>query len=415
MIQMAYSLIYNGNLIDGTGNSPVKDAVVLIKNNIIEYAGSEDSLDLPRTEIRKIDADGGYLLPGFIDSHLHMMATGFHMEDNMYNPLALFFYNAVENMRQTINAGITTVRDAGLADFGVKMAVDKGLITGPRMQISVTPLSITGGHFDHWLKSGFDMKISYPGYPDSICDGTEGVRKKVREVMRAGAEVIKIMATGGVMSANDKPEYSQFTLKELEVIIEEARSRGLTTMAHAHGAEGIKNAVKAGVDSIEHGTYMDKESIEMMLEKEVYLVPTLMAQRHNQIQAESGSLPDYMVEDALRIVNIHRENMKKAHKAGITMVMGSDCGVIDHGDNLKELGLLCEIGMKPMEAILSGTKVAAERMGWQDKIGTIEQGKLADIVISKTDPLRNIDSLGNPDNIKMVLKDGLKIKYIDEE
>lgn len=407
---MEYSLIHNGTLIDGTGNSPVYNAVILIKNNKIEDVGIEGSITLPNAKIRRIDAEGGYLLPGFIDSHVHMMANGFRMEDTMYNPLSLFFYKAVENMGLTINAGVTTVRDAGLADYGVKTAVEQGLIVGPRMQISVAPLSITGGHFDFWLKSGFDMKTSYPGHPDSVCDGIDGVRRKVREIMRAGAEVIKVMATGGVMSANDRPEISQFTLEELKVIIEEAQNQGIKSMAHAHGTEGIKNAVKAGITSIEHGTYLDNESIRMILERETFLVPTLVVQKHNKKHAESGNLTDYMVEDAIRIVDIHRRNMKKAYKSGVTMVMGTDCGVIEHGVNLQELGLLCEVGMKPMEAIMSGTKVSSQLLGWQDKIGTIEPGKLADIVVSKTDPLTDIKSLGNPDNIKVVLKDGKLLK-----
>jgi imidazolonepropionase-like amidohydrolase len=410
MIQMTYFLIHNGTLMDGTGKPPVNDAVILIKDDVIEYVGAEDSLNLPNVKIKEMDVDGKFLLPGFIDSHLHLMANGFRMEDTMYNPLSLFFYNGVENMRRTVCAGVTTVRDGGLADFGVKMAVEKGLITGPRMQISITPLSITGGHFDFWLKSGFDMKISYPGYPDSICDGAGEVRRKVREIMRAGAEVIKVMVTGGVMSANDSPEHPQFSPEELKVIVEEARTRGLRTMAHAHGTEGIKNAVEAGIDSIEHGTYLDEETIEMILERDVYLVPTLTAQKHNKIQAESGYIPQYSVEDAIRVFDIHRENMKKAHKAGVKMVMGTDCGVAEHGTNLQELGLLCEIGMTPMEAIMSGTKVAAERLGWQDKIGTLEAGKLADIVISKTDPLSDINSLGNPDNIEVVIKGGKLLK-----
>lgn len=407
---MAYLLIHNGTIIDGTGKPPVKDAAVLIKNDVIEYAGPEDGLNIHNTPVRKIDAQGGFVLPGFIDSHLHLMANGFLMDENMYNPLSTFFYKAVENMRRTVDAGVTTVRDCGWADSGVKMAVEDGLITGPRMQISITPLSITGGHFDFYLKSGFDMKISYPGYPNSICDGVDEVRRKVREIMRAGAEVIKVMATGGVISANDSPEHPQFSAEEFNVIVEEARTRGLRTMAHAHGAQGIKNAVMAGINSIEHGTYLDGESTELILERDVYLVPTLITQKFNKIKAESGDIPEYGVEDALKIFDIHRKNMGKAYKAGVTLVMGSDCGVVEHGVNLQELGLLHEIGMKPMEAIMSGTKVAAECLGWQDKIGTLETGKLGDVVITKTDPLADIESLGNPDNIKMVLKGGKIVK-----
>lgn len=409
---MTYFLIHNGTLIDGTGNGPVDGAAVLIKDDTIEYAGPEDSLKLPDDKIRKLNVEGGFLLPGFIDTHLHIMANGFIMEDTMYTPLSFYFYNALDNMRRTVDAGVTTVRDCGMADFGVKMAVEQGLITGPRMQISVAPLSITGGHFDFYLKSGFDMKISYPGYPGSVCDGVDGVRRKVREIMRAGAEVIKVMATGGVMSANDNPEHPQFSLEEFKVIVEEAKTRGLKTMAHAHGAEGIKNAALAGIDSIEHGTYLDEETTQMLLERDIYLVPTLLTQKYNKKEAESGSIPQYGVEDALRIVDIHRKNMKKAYKAGVTMTMGTDCGVIEHGVNLQELGLLCEIGMNPMEAIMAGTKVAAECLGWQDKIGTLEAGKLADVVVSKTNPLKDVESLGNRNNIKTVIKGGKLLKFM---
>lgn len=411
---MKYTLIHNGTLIDGTGQAPLSDAVVLIKDNIIEYAGDFDSLELPTEKITRIDANGGYILPGFIDCHVHLMANGFRMEDNMYDPLSLFFYKSVENMRLTLDAGVTTVRDAGLADYGIKTAVQEGFVKGPRVQVSVAPLSITGGHFDFWLKSGFDMKTSYPGHPNSICDGTDGVRKKVREVLRAGAEVIKVMVTGGVMSANDRPEFTQFTVEELQTIVEEAGYRGIKTMAHAHGTEGIKNAIKAGIHSIEHGTYLDAETIQMMLDNGTYLVPTLLVMKINKERAESGSIPDYGVDDALRIFDIHRKNVKQAYQAGITIVMGTDCGVINHGVNLRELGLLCELGMEPMEAILSGTKIASEYLGWQDKVGTIEIGKFADVVICKTNPLKDITSLGNPDNIELVIKDGEVVKALRE-
>ncbi len=409
---MEYSLIQNGTLIDGTGDQPVNNAAILIKNNIIEYVGVEDSINLPKTKIRKIDADGGYMLPGFIDSHLHLMSNGFKFEDTMYTPLSLYFYKAVENMRLTIDAGVTTVRDAGLADYGAKMAVDQGFLLGPRMQISVTPLSITGGHFDFWLKSGFDMKTSYPGHPDSICDGIDGVQRKVREVLRAGADVVKVMVTGGVMSANDQPEFTQFTVDELKIIVREAGYRNIKTMAHAHGVGGIKNAIKAGIHSIEHGTYLDQESIAMMRDNGTYLVPTLLVMKINRELAESGSMPAYGIEDALRIEDIHRRNIKKAYKAGVTISMGTDSGVIKHGLNLQELSLLCDAGMKPMEAILSGTKVASECLGWQDKVGTIEPGKLADIIITKSNPLKNIESLGNPNNIEVVIKDGKIVKNL---
>ena len=407
-----YSLINNGTLIDGTGKPPVKKAAVLIRDNQIVYAGPEKSLKLPETDIKHVDACKGFIMPGFVDAHVHIMANGFHREDLIYRPLSFYFYNAVENLRQTLNAGVTSVRDAGLADAGVKMAVEKGLIAGPRMQISITPLSITGGHFDLWLNSGFDIKPFYPGYPNSICDGPEGVRKKVREVLRAGAEVIKVMTTGGVMSVSDGPECVQFTPQELKVIVDEANYKDQTrVMAHAHGVHGIKNAVNAGVHSIEHGTYLDDEAIQIMLEKGTYLVPTLVVNKDNKERAKRGEVREWEVEAALKVFDIQKENIAEAYKAGVPIAMGTDCGVIEHGRNLEELNLLCSIGMTPKEAIVAGTRTSAECLGWQDKIGTVEMGKLADLVVSKTNPLKDIKSLGNPENIGIVMKGGEVFKY----
>lgn len=404
---MKYSLIKNGTLIDGNGGPPIYNAAVLIEDNYISAAGPENSIKLPNAKITTIDAKGSFILPGFIDTHVHMMADGFRMEDTMHTPLSLYFYKATENMQRTIEAGVTTVRDAGLADIGAKMAVDQGLIVGPHMQISVVPLSITGGHFDFMLNSGFNIKTSYPGLPDSVCDGVEGVRRKVREILRAGAEVIKVMVTGGVLSANDSPEFTQFSVEELEVMVEEGAYRdGVKVMAHAHGIGGIKNALKAGIQSIEHGSYLDNQAIRMMLDKESYLVPTFVAIKLNKKLAESGDLPEWSREEAIRIVDVHEKNMRKAYRKGVRIVMGTDCGAVSHGINLQELGFLCDMGMKPEESIMAATKNASECLGWQDKIGTIEKGKFADLVISKTDPITDIRSLGNPHNIVLVMKEG---------
>jgi imidazolonepropionase-like amidohydrolase len=407
----SYSLIYNGTLIDGNGGEPLLNAAILIKDNEIVSVGEENSISLPDKEIKRIDAGEMFILPGFIDTHVHVMANGFKDKDTLYDPLSLFFYKGAENCRKTIEAGVTTVRDAGLADLGVKMAVEQGLILGPRIQISVMPLSITGGHFDFWRNSGFDIKISYPGLPEHICDGAPEVCKRVREIIRCKADFIKVMVTGGVMSANDSPEHTQFTVEELKVIVEEGKNHGnIKVMAHGHGAEGVKNALKAGVHSIEHGSYIDTEAIQMMIDQGAYLVPTFVVMHHNKKFAEAGELPEWGIKQALEIVEIHKENIKKAYEAGVRIAMGTDCGVVPHGINLEELGFLCDMGMSAEEAIIAGTKTAAECIGYDDKIGTIEEGKLADIIISKKDPIAHIKSLGNPDNIIMVIKDGKIVK-----
>ncbi len=411
---MSYTLITNGTLINGNGGSPIQNAAVLIHNNRIVATGLEESIKIPDANVNTVDAKCCFILPGFIDTHVHIMTEGFGREETLYTPLSLYFYNAIERMQRTLNAGVTSVRDAGLADVGVKIAVEKGIILGPRLQISVSPLSITGGHFDFWLNSGFDIRHIYPGYPDGIADGAEEVRKTVREVMRAGAEVVKVMVTGGVISANDHPEQPQFTCEELDVIVEEAGYRNLQVVAHAHGTQGIKNAINAGMNSIEHGTCLDDECIGLMLSNGTFLVPTFLAMKVNKELAEdeTSKIPDWSREDAIRMEKVHENNMRKAYKAGVKIVMGTDSGVVPHGRNLEELGYLYNMGMKPMEAIVAGTKKAAESLGWENNVGTIEVGKLADIVIIKENPLTNIKSLGNPNNILMVIKDGQIVKNI---
>lgn len=405
-----YFLIHNGTLIDGNGGEPVENAAVLIKDRTILDIGDEDSVKVPDGEIKRLDAQGGFILPGFVDCHVHMMFNGFRFENPLYTPLSLYFYEAVRNLEKTLETGVTTVRDAGMADYGVKKAVEEGLINGPRLQISVMPLSITGGHFDLQLKSGKTVKTSYPGLPESVCDGPEEVRKRVREVLRAGAEVVKVMTTGGVISANDSPEHPQFTMEELRIIVAEASYRDLPVMAHAHGSSGVKNALNAGIKSIEHGTYLDEECIQLLLENDAWLVATQLAHWSNLELLEDGELPDFSQEDARKVAMNSHKNMKKAYQAGVKIVMGTDSGIAPHGQNLRELGYLCDIGMTPMEAIQAGTKMAAELMGMGEVIGTLEKEKLADVVISKTDPLQDIKSLGNHENIVVVMKDGKVFK-----
>ncbi|WP_062515677.1 amidohydrolase family protein [Halobacillus sp. KGW1] len=406
---MSYKLIKNGTLLDGTGAEPIPDAVVLINGTKIEAVGSD--IHLPEDiEVEVIDADQGYILPGLIDTHVHMVMELKDIGESLNEPFTLKFYQAIHYMKRTLDAGVTTIRDAGFTDVGVKTAVEQGLVAGPRMQVSINPLTITGGHGDSWRHSGIDATPkSYPGLPSGICDGPEQVRKKVREMLRAGADVIKVHATGGVMSPTDHPEFTQFSEEELAIIVQEATYRkGVKVMAHAQGAEGIKNAVKAGIHSIEHGIFLDDEAIELMLENGTYLVPTLLAPVSVlEASEQNDDMPDFAVQKAKEVIDIHKESIAKAYQAGVKIAMGTDAGVMAHGTNLRELGLMCDIGMTPMEAITASTKVAAECMGWGDKLGTIESGKLADLIITKHNPLEDIRSLEDPDAIVTVMKDGV--------
>ena len=410
---MSYTLIRNGTLIDGTGSNPVTDAAVLVKDNRIEAVGRRDRIRLPDASLTEIDAGGGTILPGFIDTHVHLMLEGVNIARDMTTPFSLRFYKSVEHMRRTLDAGITSVRDAGGADAGLKQAVETGVVPGPRMQISITMLTITGGHGDNWMRSGdsFHLFPAYPGFPAAVCDGVDGVRQKVREVLRAGAEVVKIASTGGVLSPTDHPEYTQFSPEELEVIVREAvYHRGVKVIAHAQGAEGVKNALRAGIHSIEHGIYLDEEAIELMLQRGAFLVPTLLAPLAVLEIGEQGGMPEYGLIKAREVVEIHSDSISRAQKAGVKISMGTDAGVMPHGTNLRELGLMVNIGMTPMQSIVATTKIAAECLGWQDRVGTVEPGKRADLVIARTNPLVDIRSLENPDNIAGVMKDGKLVK-----
>ncbi|MFZ2359308.1 MAG: amidohydrolase family protein [Anaerolineae bacterium] len=411
---MTYTLIHNGTLIDGNGGTPIKNGAVLIQDNRIRAAGRRADVPLPDAPLAMLDAGGGWILPGLIDTHVHLMLEGIDIPRLLTTPFSLRFYHALDHMRRTLDAGITTVRDAGGADLGVKQAQAAGLVAGPRMQISITALSTTGGHGDGWMPSGMALEIfpPYPGMPVNTCDGVEQVRQKVREVLRAGAEVIKVCATGGVLSPTDHPEFTQFSEAELRVMVEEgAYRRGIKVMAHAQGAEGIKNAVRAGIHSIEHGIYLDDEAIELMLAHGTFLVPTLLAPLSVVEQAESkGNMPEYGVRKARETIEIHSESIERAYRAGVQIAMGTDAGVMPHGTNLRELGLMCQIGMSPMQALVATTKTAAACLGWQDRVGTLEPGKLADVVVTKTDPLANIRSLEDVSNIVLVMQDGRVVK-----
>ncbi|ALX47273.1 metal-dependent hydrolase family protein [Lentibacillus amyloliquefaciens] len=406
---MVKKLIKNGLLIDGNGGEPQKDSIVVTEDARIVYTGSEQGYTASGDETI-VDAQGGTILPGLIDSHVHMMMEYAPIAEKLTTPFSYMYYQAAQYLETTLQAGITTVRDALGADRGVKKAIEDGLIQGPRMQLSINALTTTGGHGDGYQVSGDVMDLlpsGYRGMPDGRCDGAGEVRKKTREMLRAGAEVIKVHATGGVLSPTDHPEFTQFSPEELKVIVEEGRFRkGTKVMAHAQGAEGIKNAVQAGVHSIEHGIFLDDEAIELMLENGTYLVPTLLAPVAVLETADEKGMPTSAVQKSKEVIEQHNASIAKAHQAGVKIAMGTDAGVMKHGTNLRELGLMVDVGMSPMETIVATTKTAAECLGWDDKVGTLEEGKQADVVIVKGNPLDDINSLADNDTIQLVMKDG---------
>ena len=410
---MSNTIIRNGTLIDGNGGTPIPNAAVLIRENKIVAAGPQAAIQPPNAETQIIDANGGTIMPGLIDTHVHVMLQDINIPQLLATPFSLHFYKAMHYMRRTLHAGITTVRDAGGADLGIKQAVEQGLINGPRMQISITAMSITGGHGDGTMPSGVNLNFfpAHPGRPGNIADGVEGVRLKVRELLRAGADVIKICSTGGVLSPTDHPEFTQYSPEELDVIVREAAyRRGVKVMSHAQGIDGIRNAVEAGVHSIEHAIYLDEPLCELMIERGTFVVPTLLAPiAVLEDAATKSNMPEYAVAKSREVIEAHSASISLAHKMGVKIAMGTDAGVMPHGTNLRELGLMVGIGMTPMEAIVATTKTAAECLEWDDRVGTIETGKLADIIISSVNPIADINGLADNDNIPFVMQNG-KIK-----
>jgi imidazolonepropionase-like amidohydrolase len=325
-------------------------------------------------------------------------------------PFSLAFYEAARNLGATLDAGVTSVRDAGGADLGVRTAVERGLVRGPRMQIAVTILSQTGGHGDGWFPCGADLPFlgPHPGRPSNVCDGPAEVLRKVREVIRAGADVVKICTTGGVLSERDKPMASQFLPEEIAVVVAEAHASLVTVMAHAQGTDGIKNAVRAGVESIEHGIHLDDEAIGMMLEAGTFLVPTLLAPI-GVLDAPEG-VSEASLAKAREVVDIHRDAIRRAAAAGVRIAMGTDAGVVPHGRNAEELVAMAGVGMTPLAAIEAATRVAAENLGVAADRGTIELGKRADLIALDADPLADIAVFGDPAQMGHVWLDGVAVK-----
>jgi len=291
---------------------------------------------------------------------------------------------------------VTTVRDLGgrdHIDVAIRNAIESGLIPGPRIICSGRPVCMTGGH-------GWEFGRE--------ADGIDGVREAVREQLKAGIDVVKLMATGGIMTKGVEPGSAQFTLEELIAGVEEAKKAGRRTATHAQGNEGIKNALWAGIDSIEHGIFLDDEAIELMIERKTYFVPTLSAPYHIIKAGIKKGVPAFAVEKSKAVAKAHLQSVRKAYKAGVAIAMGTDAGTPfnRHGENLKEMELLANAGFTPMEAIVATTRTASEVLGLEKRIGTLEKGKRADLIVVDGDPLKEIRLLQEKEKILAVMKEG---------
>lgn len=389
-------LFRNGNVIIGNGRV-VEKGMVVVDGKLVKFVGPSKKYP-PLKKDTVFDVSGKTVLPGLIDAHIHICVDGSPdpITSLLKDSIPQITLKAADHARRTLEAGVTTVRDMGGKDYidlAIRDGIESGILQGPRMLCSGKLVCMTGGHGWQFGREA---------------NGVDEVRAAVREQLRAGADLIKLMATGGIMTKGVEPGSTQFTLEELIAGVEEARKAGRRTATHAQGTEGIKNALWAGINSIEHGFFLDDEAIGLLLDMKAFVVPTLCAPYHIIKAGVRRGVPAYAVEKSRKVMKSHWESVKKARKAGVPIAMGTDAGTPfnRHGENLKEMELLVKVGFTPMEAVIAATKTASEALGLGDKIGTLEKGKLADVVIIHEDPLENIGVLQHKEKIMAIMKEG---------
>jgi imidazolonepropionase-like amidohydrolase len=398
-------------VIDGTGAAPVQNGVVVITDDRIVAVGREGTVQVP-AGARVIDLGDATLLPGFIDMHTHIVGRA--LGDPGSDDAAVRDYPgfapiiATANAEATLMSGFTTIRNLGSPNFddvALRQAIDQGYVVGPRMQTAGNSIGTTGGHCD---ENGFRPGLFDGDYREGIADGVDQVRAAVRYQSKYGADVIKTCATGGVLSEGDAVGVLQYSAEELTALVEEARVLERRVAAHAHGTEGIKVAVRAGVASIEHGSFLDEEGARLMAQRGTFLVPTLSAGETVMAAADNGRLTGLRAEKARQAGAAMRHAIRIAHEAGVPIALGTDAGVGRHGSNGHEFTLMVEWGgLTPMESIVAGTSSAAKLLGWETRIGTLRPGMLADVVAVAGDPTQNIRTM---ESAVFVMKNGVVYK-----
>jgi imidazolonepropionase-like amidohydrolase len=398
------TVVRAGKLLDvKTGKIQTDQAIVIEGDKIvsigpasaIKFSSADHSINLPNATV----------LPGLIDAHTHLTFNPSFGYESLAISVPREALIGAHNARVTLEAGITTVRNvgaSGFTDVALRDAINAGDVPGPRMLVSGPPLGITGGHCDNDL-----LPFQYHATADGVADGVEQVQHKVRETIKYGADLIKVCATGGVLSKGDDPNASQYTLEEMKAIVADAHRLGRKVAAHAHGAQGVIWASEAGVDSVEHGHLMNDAAIATLKKNGTYLVPTLYLVDWHREHAAEANLPDFARKKMEMVSQTSKANAKKAFDAGVKIGMGTDAAVYPHGLNARELAVYVSLGMTPLQAIQTATINDADLLGWSDKVGTLEPGKWADIIAVDGDPLQDITTL---QHVKFVMKGGDVIK-----
>lgn len=403
-------LLRDVRLIDGTGAAPVPGTDVLVRDGLIADLGPTgtlvDAADPDPARLTVVDGSGRTLLPGFLDCHVHVSTQpGGDTLDTVLAPESLLTLRSVPHLAATLDAGVTTVRDLAGADSGFRDAVEQGMVRGPRLQIAIRILSITGGHGDWRTIEGVALDTG-PG-AGAVADSPAEFVRITREVLRQGADWVKVAATGGMGSPRSHPESGGLSQPELTAVVAEAdRHGGVGVAAHAQGAAGIAAAVRAGVCSIEHGYLVDDATIDLMGERGTWLVPTLSTLTR---PVAAGTAP-WVAAKRRALKDTARERLHAAISAGVPVALGTDAGIAPHGTNLTELALLVEHGLSPAAAIIAGTSAAATMLGIADQVGTVAPGLRADLVLTDVDPLTSIDALADPRSVRLVVQDGRIVK-----
>ena len=399
-------VLRGGTLIDGTGRAPVRDATIVVEDGRVETVTTGAAATWP-SSAEVLDVSGMSILPGLIDCHDHLAFHGYELASRweLNEPGSTRHLRTARVIARTLAMGYTTVRDAGGLDAGFRAAIDEGLITGPRLLTAIAIISPVGGIGDRVSPSGHECLVpADPALPRGVANGVDEVRRVVRTMVRAGADVIKCATTGGASSrAGHGPRDPAFDADEMRALVDEAHAQGRTVMCHALGGPGLRLALEAGVDSIEHGCYLDEdpELIPMMAERRVFFVPTLTVYEYH-----SESRASHVRERSRALRNHHRESIHRALAAGVRVVAGTDAGGHGHPPNAAELQHLVAAGLTPTQAIQAATAWAAECLGLGRELGTVEKAKRADLVVVAGDPLADVKILQSEDRIRLVIKDG---------